>query len=635
MNEISRLLQLASNGQTPQLTPNAPPTPFWQRWKQKRETAELYKAAGQAVFERYEKSLRVEEQGTVVNATMDAFGMYDSADGVQERTAVTFENLRRMSHWCEPLAAIINTRVLQVGAFAGLPESKRGYYKKPGFRIRLADPEEKPTAADKTEMKRIRDFFLETGFTEPPRDERPMNWEPGFKAFTAQVIRDTLTLDAVSVRRWGSEKKRRDGTPVIPIMAFAALDPGLIRRVRRPLDEVKDGVARTHPWQGERTNVPRGEEIAFVRLAEADVGSGIVENFTSRELAYAIRNPRTDKSANGYGYSEAEQAMNAIMIWINSREYNASRFEKDSLPRGILTILAQLNEQQFASFKQHWGQMFGGANKRWFNPILKGNPNAGSAVNWLPIDMSSREMEYHQFMFSVALWMHALYSIHPEETGFEGLSPFKAPLSEASPETKLTYSQDKGLGALLTWYEEFLNRQILWVMHPDKRFVLEFVGTGQGNEADDLGLRGQYLEYGLVTPRMMWNELDQEIPEILEDDPAMDMPGVWSANRTLLMEMQQMQQGAQQQQQAMDQQREAHQQQMVAQKMGQMGAGPTGVPGQPGGAFGNGPTVPPEALKQSLSRFGGKRGAAAAPASPGAAQDADQLLAKALGNPWV
>lgn len=607
------------------LIPQAPALGFFEGRRRRRENDRLFKAIGEQLIEGYRKQISAATQGVVTNASWEAFGAYDTAEGVQERTEVTFRLLRQMAAHCEPANAIIETRARQVAAFCQRPDMKRGYVKKPGLRVRLTVPAQQATAEDKATIELYTDFVLNCGWCDPPRDERPLGWQRGLKALAAAVIRDTLTMDAVAVRRWGSQQRTLGGNPRYPIVCFAAEDAGRIRRVRRPIVAVKNGVPVTEPWQGERRN-NRGEPIAYAMVdGDGDGGAPLAE-YTERELAYAIRNMRTDRSANGYGYSELERCINAITIWIAARQYNSSRFREDALPRGILIVMGNLNEQQFQSFQFHWQQMLKGSDKHWNNPILKGTPQQGAGVQWLPIDMSSRDMEYHQFMFSVALWIHALFGIHPEETGFEALSPFRPPLSEASPETKLEYSQDSGFAPLLLWFQDFLNTEILWKLDPSRRYMVEFMGLGQGDEMADIQLRGTMLQLGLTTPRRMLAELDEPVPDLLKDDPAMDMLGPWFQNRQLLMAMQQAAQGAQMQQQQMQQAQEQHEQQLALNKVQafqqmQQGQAPPGGPGEPDMA----PNSP-----ESYSRFARQW----KPMSKNGSGAAEQALQKALLSPW-
>lgn len=548
-SDLALLYDLAQSGaEGVSLVPNAPHGGWLTNWRRRREATALAKAVVPELVKALRERDQAAQQNTIVNETLAVLRMQEDARGVQEKPDASFEWLRRAAHHCEPAAAIIEARIRQVAAFAQIPEMRRGLPRTPGFRVKLTRPEEEMTDDDKRNIADLEQFILECGSCEPPDDEKPQNWQPGFESFLKQIIRDTLTLDFIAVRRWASASD----PDRFPVVCFAAVDAARIRHVSRKRLGVRNGRMMTSPWQGERVNAL--DEIRTVKMSQT-VGGIIAEEYTAEEMATGVRNPRTDETANGYGYSELERAFNAITIWIWSREYNAMRFHKDSLPRGVMTILGQLNEGQFQAFQLHWKQMMQGLSNRWSIPILRGLPGAGSSVIWTPFDQSSREMEYHQFMFAVALWMHAIFGIHPEETGYEALSPFRPPLSEASPESKLKYGQDTGLGPLLRWLQGFINREIVWKLFPNRRYSFVWVGTGDMDMLQHIQLYVEMLNIGLITPRMVWAELDQEIPEALANSPAWDMPMPFArAMETLsTLSQQAMSQQQMQQQMQMDQ----------------------------------------------------------------------------------
>jgi hypothetical protein len=575
MSELARLYEQALQGVVPTLTPQTSRLSLWNRWRLRKAVDHVDKAVG-AYLRTQANQLEPEEQGTVVRDLIARIVESDSYNGVREKQEVTFEILRRLAHHCEPLIAIINRRCLQVAAFGQVSEFSHGYVKKPGFRIRMTVGSQEATAADKRRIEELQQFILNCGFCDPPRNERPDGWQPGFTAFLEQITRDTLTLDWVTFRRWRADPQT-DPKGRYKIVAFAAVDSARIRRVRRKPVRVINGVQQTADWEGERANT--NKEIVFVRMSSPGIGGVVEEEYTADEMVALVRNPCTDEGMNGYGYSETERCVHAITAWIWSRDYNMSRFRTDALPRGILAVLGQLNQQQFDMFKLDWMSMLKGVGKRWNIPILRGLPQAGSAVNWIPFDLSSRDMEYHQFLFSCALWMHAIFGIHPEETGFEALSPFRPPLSEASPEFKLKYSQDSSFSPLLRWIQDFVNREILWVLVPDRRYTFEFVGVGDVDQMQDVEFRAALLQSGLTTPRMQWNELDVPIPESLKEHPAWDLPMPFAEGVQLILTLQQAQLQMQQAQ---------GQQQMAQQSAMQQSASASALPGAPSGAFAGG-----------------------------------------------
>ena len=525
---------------------------LFDRWANAQQAHAISKGLEMAYVAQQKRAMRAAEQDAVINPTIDYWSSGTSAQGVSDVTGTTFSELRRLAAACEPVACIVNTRVGQVAAFARKAEYHKAHAKTPGFRVRLTDKDAQATPEDKKQIAILEQFLEETGFVPPPENEQPDGWEPGLEPFLKRIVRDRLTLDWVSVRRWRSK-----GNPdKFPIVSFAAVDSSLIRRTKTNTLGVTDGREIKEPYDAERHT---RSKIKYVKMEYE--GGRKLEEYTAAEMFCACFRPRTDESAHGYGYSELEEAINAVSGWISSRDYNLLRFDKDSLPRGVMSILGNLNQQQFDAFTIMWKQMFEGKTKRWAIPIIRGTPMAGSSVNWTPFDLSNREMEYSQFLFTLAIWLHAIYQIHPDETGFSAASPFRPALSEASPEVSLEYSQDKGLSPLLNWIASLINRNILWVLDTRRRYTFEFVGTGQWDELQDTQTRVAQLNGGLSTWGMQWAELDQPIPESLKDSP------IWDLNPAFLGALQQLQSMQQSQQQGdmQEQQQQAQMQQQMLQ----------------------------------------------------------------------
>lgn len=503
----------------PQATPPAAPRHGGVRGVVTRVRAAVLAKAVRAAAPRISAEAQTARaQGAVVNDSLMLFGRYNSAAGVQEKTNITFATMRALAHTVEPVAAIIETRIQQAAAFAEEAVFHRGRAKSPGWSIRMRDREQKPTPRDRDNIKLLSQYIAECGIAPPPSDETPEGWEPGFHNFLRMIVRDSLTLDWVAIRRWASAEMPQR----YPVVAFAPMDAALVRRAAREVVAIKNGRRIIRPAQdGMQDRTHADGDIRFVKLNAT--ASAIEEKYTGDEVSVAIRNRRTDEWANGYGYGELERLVNACTTWIYARNYNSSRFRQDSLPRGILSVMANINEQQLAAFQLQWRQTLQGVGNRWQIPIFRGTPQQGSSVSWQPLDVSSRDMEYHQFMFAVSLWAHSIYQIHPEETGWEALSPFRPPLSEASPEAKMESSQDKGLAPLLRWVAGIMN-DLIRPLDPERRYVFEFLGLGQSNFADEEQLYTMMLQNGTITPGMLWDMLDQERPKALKDHPAWDLP---------------------------------------------------------------------------------------------------------------
>lgn len=542
----------------------------WRRWQQNREHAELMKSIGKHTLDWARTRIEAEETGAHVNETFHFIGLYDNMSGVREKTGATWQMLRAWRNIAPPVIAIVGRRQEQTTSYAQVADVGSGFVEEPGFRIRMTKKDSEASGKNREEMAELEQFLLEAGWCAPPIDERPDNWQPGLSHFISQFIDDSLTLDWTAVQFWASKDKTfgKDW----PIVSFCCVDAARHFKIRRPMRGLQNGVMRTDDWEGERKNAK--DDIAYVRVA--DRNSGLIEaEFTANELVCYVRNGRTDTFANGYGMSELERSLSLVGGWVNGFNYNLTRFEKDSLPRGILSLIGNVNEQQLQAFRLEWQQMMRGVAKRWGVPIIRGAGD-GANIAWIDIDKSSRDMEYHQMMFLMAVALHANYGIHPEETGYEALSPSRPPLSEASPESKLKYSQDWGLRPLLKHLANFINRYIVWRIYPDRRYTFEFLGVGEYLEQQQIEIWAAELNSGLNTPRNIWRRRDMTIPDPIKDHPAWDLPMPLPQG---MQYVDGLAAAAQQQQMAQQQAQMQAQQTMIQGAGGMAPGGPQGAPG--------------------------------------------------------
>lgn len=575
----------------------------------------MEKAVNRAVEKRLDTA---RTQGASINVDLMLSGAYHTKRGVLDPTGVTFELLRAFADHCYPVAAIINRRVNQIAEFGQRAKKRGSYVEQAGFQVRLADEEEEPTEADLKRMRELERIILNCGTAVPPEAERNENWEPGFASFLRQTARDLLTLSNFSVRRWYSIANPNRLT------AWAAEDSGRIRRVKPRATQIVRGVPI--PEQYEATRLV-AERITAVEVSIDGNRSGqILSEFTARELAFQAFNSVTTKGAGGYGVSMIQQALSLCTGHINAMHYNGSRFTLDSLPRGLLHLSGVVQEDQLQKLKLHWREMLSGVQGRWKTPVITTDPSKNAAVEWISLDPSSRDMEYHQWMFTLVVGICAIFGIHPEEVGLDALSPQRPPLAEASPESKLEYSQDSGLVPILRCLEQFIDREILAVLDDSGRYAFRWVGIGQDDKAQDAEATTAELSAGMTTPREVAARCDLKLADWLKDCPALDIPAplgegfqlmitLWQASQQASMQQQQQASQMQGQQfdqdsRSRDQQFQQSQQQAMLQQMGQGGApGGPGGPPQAGAVppnvaemLGGGQGAPPTAFAKALAR---------------------------------
>lgn len=455
------------------------------------------------------------------SSPLNSFGLYTTSNrNMPDKTGVTVQGLRNFVKECPVAGSCISTRVNQASAFAQRAEGgKYGVLDKPSWRIRTRDRKSKIDEQDRANIAALSRFIECNGWVEPPEAERPVGWQPDFGYTLKTMIPDTMTLDWTPLMRWPDAQNPHH----FPLVAFSTQDPAVYRRWLPDVNEVRGGrMVSTEPI--DQRPAPTVKPHRFCRL-QADAARP-VGWYTEDELAVMVRNPSTETSKAGYGTSETEVAIQAIRDMIDIALYNSSRFSKDHLPRGFINVLGNVSTEARTAFAMQWKQMMEG--QRWAIPILSSVPpgpegKGGHSVQWVPMDNQGRDMEYAQLYYQSVVVLHSAYHISPEETGLAEASPFSSSLSEASPEAYIKWSRDQ-FGHLMIDLARFINRELIWRMPGGKRYVFEWVGLVEYEATQEEELISVMLQNGSITPRELWESRDKEIPAILKDSPALDLP---------------------------------------------------------------------------------------------------------------
>ena len=69
----------------------------------------------------------------------------------------------------------------------------------------------------------------------------------------------------------------------------------------------------------------------------------IVPGFTAKELAFGVRNPRTNINLQPYGFSELEMLIQQVTSHLYAEEYNSKYFSQGGTTKGIINIKSDPN----------------------------------------------------------------------------------------------------------------------------------------------------------------------------------------------------------------------------------------------------------------------------------------------------
>jgi hypothetical protein len=266
----------------------------------------------------FQKAWRVMSQEQAARAPKSAFfdplSLQYALGYKDRRYSLTYDTLRRISNQLAVVAAIINTRIAQIAAFSQPYRTTKSL----GFIVRHKDPEHPTTASEKRFIKQLEEFVSSCG--EPGR-QNPYTRvrRPNFEQFIKMIVRDSLTYDQTSFEI--VPRKNR-----IPF-EFRAVDGATIRLAS---PEQSSGVERSYfqrnPVYENAQMQPRFSGLyvgqRYGQIASPDdmiqyvqIVNGQIENvYTDSELAFGVRNPRTDIYIQGYGFGEMENSTTGCFL---------------------------------------------------------------------------------------------------------------------------------------------------------------------------------------------------------------------------------------------------------------------------------------------------------------------------------
>lgn len=480
---------------------------------------------------------------------------------VERKFALNYDLLRYIVKRVAILTAIINTRCAQVAAFCEPYRLTRSL----GFIVRHKDPDHSTTPAELQFIKELEEFISRCGRAETNPYSKVIRDD--FEIYLRKIVRDTLTLDAVATEIIHD----RNGLP----FEFYAIDASTIRYVGDNFNPtmVKDHY-NTNAYQyrygaevfDANTNFSTGmsplsnySDYRYVQM----VNGQMLKSYSDKELAYGVRNPKTDYNSYGYGESEIEQILDTISHLLNTEAFFKNIFLNNSIPKGMLNIKgSDVTQETIEELKRFFTENVRGVENSLRTPVIQSD----AGVEWVDLQKQSNMdmglVEWQNYLIKIVC---GTYLIDPNEISFAmpNASVQQQPLFEGNNEWKLKASKDKGLKPLLKFIAKYISRNIIDQI--DDHFTFEFVGLEELTQAESQKL----LIEQLATYRTM-NEIrrEKDLPEL---GPAGDVP----MNPAFIQYKQTLDQMRLQQQQ-MEQQMMVQQQAMQAQpEEGQTEAVPT------------------------------------------------------------
>lgn len=387
----------------------------------------------------------------------------------EKENKLSFELLEKVALEVAPISNIISTRIDQVGAF-----TSRSRYATDGvgFKVVLKDSKEEPTEEQEKTIDLIEKFIENCGLgKDSKRDD--------FGTFIKKIIRDSLTYDQVNF------ELEYDVTGQY-IQAFEAVDAATIKPALEDTD-LKESAY-------DDVDVREGEELSYVQVIDGKIVAG----FTADEMAFAVRNPRTNVKTQPYGLSEIETIVRQLTSYLEAEDYNMRFFQQGGMTKGILNIKGEKNgpapgdRQTLESFKRQWRTQVTGQKGAWKIPIF----TLPGELEFINIAQSGGEMVFEKWVNYLINIICGAYKIDPAEINFPnngGVGGKGSSLFSGDGE-KIDNSKQKGLFPLLKFIENTINKNIIEKFNTEDEYKFVFDGIDNESESEQVDLAKKKTE---------------------------------------------------------------------------------------------------------------------------------------------
>jgi hypothetical protein len=433
-------------------------------------------AVGSA-FGNFEKALKTERRkekkrteampakGTLV----DVFNPFQVTHGYQARpSGLDYDALRKIAMSFPIIASIIRTRVNQAAAFAKIPKDDFDL----GFRVRPRDDKQKMTRGVKKVSDEITEFLLCCG--DPKRNREYTN--DSLQSLIRKQVRDSLIFDQMNMQ----VVPLLDGTPY----ELLAMPAHTMRLSWDPRWTAAHPIAGSAAFDNSTGGVHRQVEIpkqdpAAPRYVQIYQNVPIAD-FTSYELSWGVRNPRSDIEVGEYGYSELEELVGVLTQLASADSYNALLYMQGAMSDGFLNFKeGNINKDQIREFARQWRIQVMGVENAHRMPIMN-----APGLEWISMGrMSQKDMEFGKYYDHLIRIACAIFQIDPAEINFVyGNVGQASSLNQGSAEDKIKTSRDRGLRPIMSLLAQMLTQFVVRRFNED--FTLEFTGMNPETEME-------------------------------------------------------------------------------------------------------------------------------------------------------
>lgn len=261
-------------------------------------------------------------------------------------------------------------------------------------------PGQKFSTKPDEKCKEIQDFLM--------RPDGVNRWDQ----WVRMLAEDTLVLDAVAIYR----RKTRDGRPyALEIIDGSTINILIDKTGRRPL-----------PPAPAFQQILKGMPAAW---------------FTSEELTYSVRNPRTHRA---YGLSPVEQIITYVNIGLRRMAKQLQTYTEGNIPEALMSVPETWTVEQIATYQRYW------------DAVME-NAAARRRVKFVPAGMNYWQTHpdaqlLDQFDEWLARIVAYAFSLPP--------TPFVRQMNRATAESAYQTALEEGLEPMLAWLKGIIDEEI-------------------------------------------------------------------------------------------------------------------------------------------------------------------------------
>ena len=316
--------------------------------------------------------------------------------------------LKRISIQDDLVAAIVNLRASMMSAF-GRPQPDRfstGYKiePEPGLFEKL---EENQRLAFQERIAKAEAMLLTCGKTAGWKDSEALN----FGQFLYMACRDAVTFGRMAVEVLqtgaGSDKK---------FHSFRPMDSGTIYRAsnyKNATAAVRKEALKLLEQLKNKKLIPEryvDDEYAFVQVIRGRPRQA----FTAEECLVHNFYPATHIELNGYPITPLDTVISAVTTHINITTHNKLYFQNGRAAKGMIVIQSDdISKEIIGQIRQQFNASINSVSSAWRTPIF--GVGQEDKINWMPIDSSSRDMEFQYLSDSNARTILSAFAMSPEE----------------------------------------------------------------------------------------------------------------------------------------------------------------------------------------------------------------------------